>query len=175
MPRFIWRNILPCFMLVSAPLLVSATGPEAAFSERLLAGHNRERANLGLPPMRWNSALAASAQKWAATLAVTGRFEHARIDPRDRDPQGENLWAGTRGYFTPEDGVKAWLAERRNFAPGSIPAVSTTGRFEDVGHYTQIVWRYTREAGCAMARSPREDILVCRYAEAGNVIGEKPY
>jgi len=29
--------------------------------------------------------------------------------------------------------------------------------------------------GCAEASSAREDILVCRYAEAGNYIGERPF
>jgi hypothetical protein len=36
-----------------------------------------------------------------------------------------------------------------------------------------VVWRTTARVGCAMARSAREDILVCRYSEGGNVIGEQ--
>jgi hypothetical protein len=45
----------------------------------------------------------------------------------------------------------------------------------DVGHYTQLVWRATTQVGCASASSEREDILVCRYAEAGNYRGERPF
>ncbi len=52
---------------------------------------------------------------------------------------------------------------------------STTGRVEDVGHYTQLVWRATSQVGCAEATGTREDILVCRYAEAGNWRGERPF
>ena len=71
--------------------------------------------------------------------------------------------------------VGAWVREKQFFRPGVFPNNSTTGRVEDVGHYTQLVWRATTEVGCAQASSEREDILVCRYAEAGNYRGERPF
>jgi hypothetical protein len=106
-------------------------------------------------------------------LAQTGRFEHA--PENHAAPEGENLWAGTRGYYTPEAMVNAWIREKRFFRPGTFPDNSTTGKVEDIGHYTQVVWRATREVGCAEAASANEDILVCRYAEAGNYRGEQPF
>jgi uncharacterized protein YkwD len=155
------------------PPVVAVQKPAPSFDGRILAAHNRERENLGLAPLSWNSALAQSALRWAEHLAQTGRFEHA---PENRvAPEGENLWAGTRGYYTPEAMVNAWIREKRNFRPGVFPDNSVTGRVEDIGHYTQLVWRATREVGCAEAASAREDILVCRYAEAGNYRGEQPY
>mgnify|MGYP002133458850 CR=1 FL=1 len=90
-------------------------------------------------------------------------------------PEGENLWAGTRGYYSPEAMTAAWVREKRYFKAGVFPDNSTTGRVEDVGHYTQLAWRDTGEVGCAMATSPREDILVCRYSDAGNYRGERPF
>jgi uncharacterized protein YkwD len=144
-----------------------------AFDRRILAAHNRERQDLGLTPLSWNPALAQSAQRWADHLAQTGRFEHA---PENHlAPEGENLWAGTKGYYTPEAMVGAWIREKRFFRPGTFPDNSITGRVEDIGHYTQVVWRATREVGCAEATSAAEDILVCRYAEAGNYRGEQPF
>jgi uncharacterized protein YkwD len=146
---------------------------EPVFDQQVLAAHNRERLGLGLIPLSWNSALAQSAKRWADHLASTGRFEHA---PENRvAPQGENLWAGTKGYFSPERMVNAWIREKKNFRPGTFPDNSTTGRVEDVGHYTQVVWRATTQVGCAEARSRNEDILVCRYAEAGNYRDEVPF
>ena len=143
------------------------------FDRRILAAHNRERMALGLEPLNWNPTLAQSARRWADHLASTGRFEHA---PENRyAPQGENLWAGSKGYFAPEAMVNAWIREKKYFRPGTFPDNSVTGRVEDVGHYTQVVWRATREVGCAEARSRNEDILVCRYAEAGNYRGEQPF
>jgi len=164
-----------------APVVTAAPNPPSAetkkpapaFDGRILAVHNRERQDLGLEPLSWNPALAESARRWAAYLAQTGRFEHA---PENRSaPEGENLWAGTRGYYTPEAMVGAWIREKRFFRPGVFPDNSTTGRVEDIGHYTQVIWRATREVGCAEAASANEDILVCRYAEAGNYRGEQPF
>jgi hypothetical protein len=162
-------------LLLAAPAMLGSLGPSEAFSARVLATHNRERAEFGIAPMRWNPALAADAQKWANYLARTGRFEHSPEDPTDPDPQGENLWAGTRAYFSPEAMVDAWIREKKYFVPGMFPQNSMTGRVEDVGHFTQVVWRDSGEVGCAKATDTDEDILVCRYAHAGNWVGEHPF
>ena len=169
-----WKSrAMACAVVLVAPFAMGAIDMRTSFDERLLVAHNRERLNLGLEPLDWNPALAQSAQRWADHLASTGRFEHA--PENRRDPEGENLWAGTRGYFDPEAMVGAWIREKQYFRPGVFPNNSTTGRVEDVGHYTQLVWRATTEVGCAEASSDREDILVCRYAEAGNYRGERPF
>jgi uncharacterized protein YkwD len=161
-----------CALILLAPLLMGATKWPATFDQRVLAAHNQERLDLGLEPLSWNPALAASAQRWADYLASSGRFEHA---PENHYfPEGENLWAGTKGYYVPEEKVGAWIREKRFFRVGVFPDNSTTGRVEDVGHYTQVIWRATTEVGCAEATSAREDILVCRYIEAGNYKGERP-
>ena len=82
--------------------------------------------------------------------------------------EGENLWMGRAGLFGPEAMIGTFLAERRNFRPGIYPRVSVTGSGLDVGHYTQVVWRNTRQVGCAVARGRENDFLVCRYFPAGN-------
>jgi hypothetical protein len=160
-------------LTLAAPVLLGATDISNNFEQRVLAAQNRERAALGLPPMAWDSALAQSAKQWADTLAGSGRFEHAPFNPAN--PQGENLWAGTRGYFPVEGKVDAWLREKQHFVPGVFPNNSRTGRVEDVGHYTQIVWRDTGKVGCAIAAGAAEDVLVCRYAQPGNWRGERPF
>ncbi|HWU54254.1 MAG TPA: CAP domain-containing protein [Rhizomicrobium sp.] len=163
----------PSVMPAPSPPAAETKKPAPAFDGRILAAHNRERENLGLEPLSWNPALAQSAQRWADHLAQTGRFEHA--PENHAAPEGENLWAGTRGYYSPEAMVNAWIREKRFFRPGAFPDNSTTGKVEDIGHYTQVVWRATRQVGCAEAASASEDILVCRYAEAGNYRGEQPF
>lgn len=152
--------------------LASANLP-ASFDERVLVAQNRERLELGLHALRWNDSLAQSAQRWADYLASSGRFEHSPED--EKHPEGENLWAGTKGYYSPEAMVDAWVREKRYFHAGVFPNNSSTGRVEDVGHYTQLVWRATSDVGCAKASDAQEDILVCRYSEAGNYIGERPF
>lgn len=159
-------------LVAAAPVLLGAA-PVADFSTRALAAQNGERALLGVAPLRWDAGLARSAQSWADHLAATGAFAHAQTDPRD--PQGENLWAGTRGRYSVEAMIDAWAREKRVFKPGAFPANSLTGRWQDVGHYTQLIWRDTRQVGCAVATGAREDVLVCRYSRAGNWAGERPF
>jgi hypothetical protein len=167
------RTLLAASIALSAPLMTGAIDRTSNLDQRLLAAHNRERAAAGVPALVWDDSLADDAQGWADALAETSSFEHSRADPSDPETPGENLWAGTRGAFSPEEMVGYWIAEKRDYKPGPIPAVSRSGDFENVGHYTQVVWRDTGRVGCAVAEGEREDILVCRYAQGGNVIGER--
>lgn len=170
------RNLHPFVaiaMLASSPLLIGGTSARADFNDRLLAAQNAERARIGVPALTWNADLAADARKWADQLAATGRFEHS-ADEAGKEPQGENLWAGTPRAFTPEAMVGLWAAEKRDYKPGVFPNNSRSGDVEQVGHYTQLIWRATGQVGCATAMGRQEEVLVCRYSEAGNVYGERP-
>jgi hypothetical protein len=161
-------------LALSAPLLIGGTGRLTSLDERLLAAHNRERSAAGIPPLAWDPALAAEAASWGGELAASGEFEHDP-DTGGEDPQGENLWAGTRGAYAPEEMVGGWIEEKRYFRPGRFPDNSLTGDFADVGHYTQLMWRETGRVGCALAEGAEEEVLVCRYRTAGNVVGERPF
>ena len=108
-------------------------------------------------------------------LRRLGYLVHARTDPRDPDPEGENLWAGTRGHYSPERMVGLWIEEKKYYRPGPYPHNSKTGKVADVGHYTQLMWRSTSHVGCAVAQNDRMEFLVCRYSEGGNVVGERPF
>jgi hypothetical protein len=160
---------------LAAPLMQGATGMESNIEERLLAGHNRERASLGIPPLAWNELLARDARLYAEELARVGHLEHSVDDPEETEPQGENLWAGTHGYYAPEQMVGLWIDEKKDFKPGIFPNNSISGDLENVAHYTQMVWRSSRAIGCAVAHGREDDFLVCRYSEGGNVIGEEPF
>jgi Cysteine-rich secretory protein family len=148
-------------------------GPER-LRAAMLAGHNAARERLGLEPLRWNDALAADAGAYARALAQSGRFEHSPM-PRGTPTQGENLWTGTRDAYAYREMIGHWVAERRFYVPQPVPNASNSGRFGDVGHYTQIVWRETEEVGCAEASSRADDYLVCRYLPVGNVAGRIAY
>lgn len=156
-----------------APLVMGDVAPDR--ETIILAAHNRERAALDLPAMRWDTNLAADAREWAQYLAASGTFDHYEEESSDPDAQGENLWMGTRGAFAPGTMVGHWIGEKKDFTYGRFPDNSRTGDLEDVGHYTQIVWRDTRSVGCAIASNAEDDYLVCRYAASGNVMGELPY
>ncbi|MEM1050848.1 MAG: CAP domain-containing protein [Pseudomonadota bacterium] len=135
-----------------------------------LVGHNDARSAFGTPPLEWSDDLADEARRWAEQLAHENTIRHA---PSDRlGGNGENLWMGSAGYFPASKMISAFVDERRFFRAGRFPSVSRTGDWTDVGHYTQIVWATTKEVGCAKASNSHNEILVCRYYPAGNILGE---
>ncbi len=69
--------------------------------------------------------------------------------------------------------VADWASEKSMFRPGIFPNVSQTGRWSDVGHYTQIIWPGTTRVGCALQTSSASDYLICRYSPPGNVDGQR--
>lgn len=146
---------------------VAAQSPTMA--GRLLAAHNAERARVGVAPLRWDDRLALSAAAYGPTLARMGRLQHS---PKAARPgQRENLWMGPVGRSSPESMVGQWIAERRLFRAGTFPDVSTTGHWNHVAHYTQLVWRTTTHVGCAIHRAVGWEYLICRYAPPGNIDG----
>src|SRR6185369_16950939 len=148
------------------PRFPGATGELAG---RLLAAHNRERALVGHPPLAWDPYLAASAASYGPALASLGRLVHS---PRETRPgQRENLAKAWHGTLTPEQLVDLWSREKRMLQPGLFPAVSRTGQWEDVAHYTQMVWPTTTRVGCAVFAADW-DYLICRYSPPGNIDGK---
>lgn len=172
MPRIRALAIFAVAAFAAAPPLAAqvTVTPSEAVASRLLAAHNAERARLGLKPLVWSAKLAEHAKKWAQTLAVSNMFEHAPVAADGGE--GENLWYGTKDDYTPEEMIGFFVDESKLFKRGVFPDVSTSGEWEDVGHYTQIVWKDTREVGCTIASNTVRDFLVCRYLPAGNVIGQ---
>ena len=167
---------LACALAIAGTACAEAPPPQMpavaqpnAFALRLLADHNGERGRKGAAPLAWSHQLAQDAQSWANRLARDDRMYHS--DRQTRRGAGENLWTGTAGYYSADDMIGGFLSERKMYKPGKFPEVSTTGRWEDVGHYTQVIWPGTQQVGCAVAHNRSHDFLVCRYWPAGNTIG----
>lgn len=150
----------------------SAPRGEALLRRAMIDVHDEARRAAGVPPLLWNQALADDAARYAAVLAQTQAFKHS-VEPRGRVAEGENLFMGSRGAYRYDEMARLWVDEGRAYRAGAFPDISDTGRWQDVGHYTQIVWRRTTEFGCALASSRSDDYLVCRYAPPGNVWGRR--
>jgi Cysteine-rich secretory protein family len=158
------------FLAVIALVSTAAPAQPAANAPAIwLEVHNRERAQMGVPPLVWDEALAARAAAWAQELARTDRFDHA-----DQKQDGENLWIGTLNAYPPAAMVQAWIDEKVMFRPGRFPDVSTTKQWRDVGHYTQLIWYSSKRLGCGLASNASDSYLVCRYGPPGNWLGESP-
>ena len=154
--------------------MVEAERSDVLLRKVVLGMHNEERQSLGLAPLAWDSALAQDAARYARQMATTNRFQHSARASRTV-PSGENLWMGPRRLYAYDTMIGAFLDEKRLFRRvGKLPDISSSGRWEDVGHYTQMIWRGTRKVGCAVAEGQNDDYLVCRYFPAGNSFGKGP-
>jgi uncharacterized protein YkwD len=135
----------------------------------ILDAHSKYRTEVGVSPLlQWSNDLATSAQVWANNLASTGRLDHSGTP-------GENLANGTTGFYSVTDLVDIWGKEKLYFVNGIFPNVSSTGNWQDVGHYTQIVWKNTTHVGCGLATGFGLDFLVARYDPPGNMHGQSVF
>jgi uncharacterized protein YkwD len=138
------------------------------FASHILDVHNAERSAVGAPPLRWNPQLAADASAWATELAHTGQLVHA---PREgRGIERENLSEGNL-WWTDDQMLGSWVAEKRYFHPGLFPNVCT-GEWTQCAHYSQIIWPTTTDLGCGEASGSGHKWLVCRYSPGGNKDGK---
>ena len=149
------------------------------FQKTCLEAHNDFRFFHEVPPLKWSSKLSRDAQNWANHLAATGKFDH---DPTARSKdQGENLYYegpakrlcdyGENGAdcFSCEKVVQAWYNEEKDYDYGTGQA-KTPGA--DILHFTQIIWKATRELGMATAVGNNRIVAVARYSPVGNWLGE---
>ena len=172
--RIVCRVLLP-WLLASVAMAGEVDGAA------ITAAHNKWRAEVGVPPLKYSKTLAATAQSWADELKHKNqcRMQHSQTEGR----YGENLyWAspiiwtdGRRelNQIPPRKPVDSWGGEKRDYTHAS-----NSCRLGKVcGHYTQMVWKTTTHVGCAMAvcEDSREQVWVCHYQPAGNIVGRKPY
>jgi uncharacterized protein YkwD len=154
----------------------SNNGNAADLSKTILEIHNSERAAVGVQPLVWSDKLATDAKPWAEHLATTSEFKH---DPNLPQGEGESI-AGfnpSKGVSAPGEGQQLWVAEKKDYHGQPIPPMGSPEWNTYPGHYTQMVWRGTKEVGCATASGGGHpySILVCRYSPPGNYNGQKPY
>ncbi len=156
-----WLFGVAAFVLFIAS---EASAAASSFAAEILAAHNAIRSRVGVPRLVWSDRLAAAAQRWADTLVKRNQFAH---DPKS--PYGENLFAVIGGTASPAEIVEEWASEEKNYDR------RTNSCRGECGHYTQVVWRNTRELGCAVARRGNREICVCEYDPPGNFNGQRPY
>ncbi|HEY5924819.1 MAG TPA: CAP domain-containing protein [Kofleriaceae bacterium] len=131
-------------------------------AKQFIDAHNAVRAKHCAPSLTWSKKLADIAQNWANTLASKGCvFGHS---PGAK--YGENLAAGTQGALDPSSTVAMWYDEIRlyKFPNGGFSA--------QTGHFTQVVWRSTKQVGCGHVTCKGNDIYVCTYDPPGNWEGQ---
>ncbi len=165
----------PVFPTLSAESTGGNVGTGTVDQAAMLSVHNRWRADVGSPSLKWSDKLASIAQGWADHLKKDNCAMY-----HSNNGYGENIyqaspliWSDGRRDFqhkSPQEVTDAWGNEIKdyNYAANSCSGVC--------GHYTQLVWKTTKEVGCAMSVcGDNGQIWVCSYYPPGNMVGQRPY
>jgi len=164
------------------------TYAQSDIANTILKMHNDERNAVRSPALTWSDSLAADAKSWADHLVTLNQgkpidtLTRSDIPHSKQGTHGENIaqrgaW-GTGPVSPPSTAslVKGWIDEKP-WRGGPLGQ-------NDGDHYTQMVWKNTKEVGCAIATSNEKSshgmagvvaYLVCRYSPPGNIAGEEPY
>ncbi len=169
-------------LLFTCCLIPALSAQALDFDEHeMVAAHNRWRKTVGVPPLAYSAALAASSQEWANQLKQENRcrMQHSKPDGK----YGENLYWGSALEWSdgrrevqkvsPKKVVDDWASERADYDYKD----NSCANGKVCGHYTQVIWKTTTTVGCAVAvcEDTREQVWVCRYQPPGNWVGKKPY
>ncbi|XP_053689587.1 uncharacterized protein LOC128738462 [Sabethes cyaneus] len=136
------------------------------FELECLKAHNEYRTKHGVLPLKLNKRLCRYADEWAKVIAARGVLVH-----RSNSQYGENIfcsWSSPNANvaITGREPVENWYSEESTHAYGKEPATLKTG------HFTQVVWKDSRELGVGMASNRSGQIfVVANYDPPGNYIG----
>jgi len=135
------------------------------FEKQALEAHNAYRKRHGVKSLKFSKKLTAYAQEWADKLAREDSFEH-----RQNNTYGENLYSSwssnPKAKITGNTPVDSWYSEVKKHDFTGEPR--TTG----TGHFTQVVWKGSKEMGIAQAKSKSNKIIVvANYDPPGNFVG----
>ncbi|XP_020917047.1 Golgi-associated plant pathogenesis-related protein 1-like [Exaiptasia diaphana] len=131
-----------------------------------LEAHNAKRRLHGVPDLKWDSDLAATATSWAQRLASTDKLAHSKGN------YGENIyfsWGTNEG--TCEEAVQSWYDEIKDYD------FDNPGFSSQTGHFTQVVWKSSTKLGVGKATADagggyKKTYIVAQYTPPGNYEGQ---
>jgi pathogenesis-related protein 1 len=173
---------------------MTGADPETGRLVGITAAHNAVRAAVmttpSLQPFVWSETLAAYAQQWTDSLAMTScASPHHRTEQElSQKGYGENLaaFSSSFGSSNAQQAVAGWAAEKMCWTFGTFDGTEKCDmtcyqkmNSDGCGHYTQIVWRKSMQLGCGVSSCQnggfKTDIWICNYAPPGNYVGQNPY
>ena len=162
------------FSMIIIPMIGIGQNLETQEKIDILDAHNKYRIDLDLPELVWSSDLANNSKQWSDKLISMDIFEHSNTR------YGENIFLIIGRDATPMEVVDDWASEKEYFDYETKKCLKNCCDYVDCcshecGHYTQIIWRETKEVGCAVSKLGSKQIWVCQYNPAGNYVGEKTY
>ncbi|KAH8178436.1 cysteine-rich secretory protein family protein [Sarocladium implicatum] len=136
------------------------------FYTSIVKRHNQYRGEHRVKGLTWSKTLSGYAKKY---MNKKGTGKHTCPDfAHSGGSYGENL---AIGYSTPTQATIAWGDERKDYN------FKKPGYKSGTGHFTQMVWKDTKQLGCARKYCTSSNVLegwylACEYYPRGNVIGQ---
>ncbi|KAL0947685.1 hypothetical protein HGRIS_013773 [Hohenbuehelia grisea] len=134
------------------------------WKNQVVREHNAYRSHYGAASLTWSDALYPGTLQWAQQC----KFQHSN----GQGKYGENLAAGTGASYGFTNGLKDWMNEASKYD------YSRPGTSKGTGHFTQVVWKSSKQVACAVANCKAGTIfgqasknIVCRYTPPGNFVG----
>jgi len=136
------------------------------FIQGSLKKHNYFRALHGVPNLIHNAELSKLSQSYAEKLASNDSFEHSNCKWGTKKV-GENLFMCGGYKCTPEMSSQNWYDEITDYDFNKSEFSS------DTGHFTQLIWKSSKEVGFGLAQSKRGNwYSVANYYPPGNYLGK---
>ena len=145
------RSIFAIALLACSPLLMGGTDVRANFNARLLAAHNAERAAIGVPPLAWDNAARRRRQGLGRRACCERPFRTFVRRARQGAARRESLGGNAARLSRPKPWCGCGPRRKRTIGPASSRTTADRATSSSVGHYTQLIWRSSREVGCATA------------------------
>lgn len=138
----------------STPSPINRRSIYSDFELDCLKAHNEFRSRHGVPLLKLSKKLCKHAEEWARILASRGILLH-----RNNSSYGENIfcsWSSNanNNHVSGREPVDNWYNEISQHVFHKEPTTLKTG------HFTQVVWKESRELGVGMAKNRSGEVFV---------------
>ena len=140
------------------------------FQKELVARHNEYRKKHAASSLTILKDLTILCQKTVDNCKKIGRLHHRDFNLDDGTLVGQNLYF-TNSTPTGIEVADNWYSEIEYYDYNGDKIEEKTS------HFTQMVWKNTKQIGCAVAVGPSDDssnnyYIGCDYLPAGNILGQ---
>ncbi|CAH1249114.1 GLIPR2 [Branchiostoma lanceolatum] len=153
------NSVTPCRDALPEGACGVFQGDVKSFTPKCLWRMNRYRHLHNAPALRWDHALATSAEKWAENLARNNEI----TDTGSGDSENELFHFP---IVTCQAAVNTWYSEAACYhkdSPGP--------NFQNIAHFSQLVWKSSRRVGCGVSGR----YMCCNYSPHGNILTDDAF
>ena len=134
----------------------------------MLDTHNYYRKKHQADNLKRNSEIEAIAQEYSKYQSSISTMVHSGNTYKGQS-LGENLYSSWGSYQVTVDGkeaVESWYSEIKDYD------FDNPGFTKGVGHFTQLIWKGSKELGCGAVCEKNACYVTCNYYPAGNVLND---